>query len=153
MRFGGAPDAFLLGFQNYVKKNTPYRGGSVFGVTSKRSAFPMPSRTPLRRNGGSMMRGRRHVRRPGKQALASVPPHWTTTARPDLRASGSGRRPQRRMARLPISGHYAYPAVRSGTSVLVCYFVGAARSDRSRSGLAALNIMLTPVLSLDSAEY
>ena len=30
-----------------------------------------------------------------------------------LRASGSGRRPQRRMARLQISGHYAYPAVRS----------------------------------------
>ena len=28
-----------------------------------------------------------------------------------LRASGSGRRPQRRMARLQISGHYAYPAV------------------------------------------
>ena len=52
-----------------------------------------------------------------------MPPHWTTTARPDLRASGSGRRPQRRMARLQISGHYAYPAVRRdltqrGTSVL-----------------------------------
>ena len=31
----------------------------------------------------------------------------------NLRASGSGRRPQRRMARLQISGHYAYPAVRS----------------------------------------
>ena len=30
-----------------------------------------------------------------------------------LRASGSGCRPQRRMARLQISGHYAYPAVRS----------------------------------------
>ena len=30
-----------------------------------------------------------------------------------LRASGSGRQPQRRMARLQISGHYAYPAVRS----------------------------------------
>ena len=30
-----------------------------------------------------------------------------------LRASGSGRRPQRRMARLQISGHYAYLAVRS----------------------------------------
>ena len=30
-----------------------------------------------------------------------------------LRASGSGRRPQRRMARLQISGHYAYRAVRS----------------------------------------
>ena len=30
-----------------------------------------------------------------------------------LRASGSGRRPQRRMARLQISGHYVYPAVRS----------------------------------------
>ena len=52
----------------------------------------------------------------------------------DLRASGSGRRPQRRMARLQISGHYAYPAV---------YALGAARrSDRSRLG--ALNVMLTP---------
>ena len=30
-----------------------------------------------------------------------------------LRASGSGRQPQRRMARLQMSGHYAYPAVRS----------------------------------------
>ena len=30
-----------------------------------------------------------------------------------LRASGSGRRPQTRMARLQISGRYAYPAVRS----------------------------------------
>ena len=64
----------LPGFQNHAK-NTPYRGVSVFGATSKRSAFPMPSRTPPRRNGGSMMRGRRHVRHPGKQALASVPPH------------------------------------------------------------------------------
>ena len=145
MRFGGAPDApdaFLLGFLNHVK-NTPYGGGSVFGATSKRSAFPMPSRTPPRRNGGSMMRGRHHVRHPGKQALASVPPHWTTTARPDLRASGSGRRVQRRMARLQISGHYAYPAVRSALLSSACYPLGAARrSDRSL--LAALSVMLTP---------
>ena len=143
MCLGGAPDApdaSLLGFQNHVK-NTPYRGGSVFGAASKRSAFPMPSRTPLRRNGGSMMRGWRHVRHPGKQALASVPPHWTTTARPDLRASGSGRQSQRRMARLQISGHYAYLAVHP-SAVLACYPLGAARRS-NRSRLAALNVTLT----------
>ena len=53
-----------------------------------------------------------------------------------LRASGSGRRPQRCMGRLQISGHYAYPAVRALLS----------SSDRSR--LAALNVMSCPLTQL-----
>ena len=90
-----------------------------------------------------MKRGRRHGRSPHSRARAVAGGSKVGRWLPDLRASGSGRRPQRRMARLQISGHYAYPAVRSGTSVLVCYALGAARrSDRSR--LAALSVMLTP---------
>ena len=65
-----------------------------------------------------------------------------------LRASGSGRRPQRRMARLQISGHYAYPAISQRLDPSAALL---SSSDRSR--LAALNVMLTPVLSLDSAVY
>ena len=46
----------------------------------------------------SMVRGRRHWRHRGKQALASVPTHWTVAARPDARTSGSGRPHRRRIA-------------------------------------------------------
>ena len=42
----------------------------------------MPPQPPLTRNGGPMMGGWQHRHHPGKQALASVRPHWTMTARP-----------------------------------------------------------------------
>ena len=64
------------------------------------------------RNGGPMKRGRRHGRLPHSRARA-VAGGSNVGRCPILRASGSGRRPQRRMARLQISGHHAYPAVRS----------------------------------------
>ena len=73
-----ASEVFLMlmmrsssGFQNHVK-STPYRHGSV-------SAFPKPSNARKQ----NRMGGRRHWSHPGKQALASVTQHWTTTARPD----------------------------------------------------------------------
>ena len=53
-----------------------YRRRKLFGATLGDECV---SYAP-RRDGGSMMRGRRHGQRSGKQALASVPPHWTTTA-------------------------------------------------------------------------
>ena len=67
------------------RKNSGRTAGEAsLKLPSKMRAFPMPSCAPLTRNRGPMMGGRRHYRHPGKQALASVPPHWTMTARPDL---------------------------------------------------------------------
>ena len=122
------------------KKHAVARGKRLWSYLQEERVFR--SRTSPRRSRGSMMQGQGHVRHPGKQALASVPPHRTTTARPDLRASGSGRRPHRRMARLQII---------PGSSQRLDPSAALSSSDRSR--LAALNVMLLPVLSLDSAEY
>ena len=75
--FGGAPDApdaRLLRLPKPRKDHAVPLGEGLSSCPHKMSAFPMPSRAPLTRNGGPMMQCRGHRHHPRKQALASVPP-------------------------------------------------------------------------------
>ena len=79
---------FSQGLQNVKSRRTA--GERLSSYPQKKSVFPMPSHAPLTRNAGPLMESRGHWRRPGKQALASVPPHRTMTAQagfwPKIRA-------------------------------------------------------------------